>query len=93
MTGPDWRWRRLRPNGTPRTIQRILGPAGPDSGCDRAGDLLDQLVEAERAGRPMTEALRAVATHLEGCPDCHEDYLGLRALADALSGGSGGEPE
>lgn len=74
-------------NGSQRTIRRILGPAGPDSGCERSGDLLDQLVEAERAGRPMTKALRAVANHLEGCPDCREDYLGLSALTDAMPGG------
>lgn len=71
-------------NGSLRTIRRILGPVGPDSGCERSGDLLDQLVEAERAGRPMTKALRAVANHLEGCPDCREDYLGLSALTDAM---------
>lgn len=79
-------------NGSPRTIRRILGPTGPDSGCERSGDLLDQLVETERASRPMTKALRAVANHLEGCPDCREDYLGLRALADALPGGSDEAP-
>ena len=76
-------------NGSGPVLRRILGQTGPDAGCDRSGDLLDQLVEAERVGQPIAEALRAVATHLEGCPDCHEDYLGLRAFAEALSSETG----
>jgi hypothetical protein len=73
-------------------LRRILGPAGPDSGCDRSGDLIDQLVEARLSGRPIGADLAEVATHLEACPDCREDYLGLRAIAEATAGGPGEGP-
>ena len=78
-------------NGPRVTIRRILGPAGPDPGCDRSGDLLDQFVEAELAGRAMSDALREIGTHLEARPDCREDYPGPRALVEATSGEAGGD--
>lgn len=62
-------------------LRRILGPAGADAGCDHSGELLDQFVEAELAGRAAAELFPEVAAHLEGCPDCREDHDGLRALA------------
>jgi hypothetical protein len=66
-------------------LRRILGTAGPDAGCDLSGDLLDQLIEAEAAGRPAAELFPKVAAHLASCPDCHEDYLGVREAARAAT--------
>lgn len=67
-------------NGSSETLRRILGSTGPDAGCTRSAEVLDRFVEAERAGRATGKLFRAVATHLEACPDCREDYLGLQAL-------------
>ena len=67
-------------------LRRILGTAGPDAGCDLSGELLDQLIEAEGTGRAGSEAFPKVAAHLASCPDCHEDYLGLREAARIASG-------
>jgi hypothetical protein len=64
-------------------LRWILGTTGPDAGCDRSGELLDQLIEAEQAGRRASDAFPEVAAHLASCPDCHEDYLGLREVAEA----------
>jgi hypothetical protein len=71
----------------------VLGPVGPDSGCEGGLEVLDLFVEAELAGRPAAELFPEVAVHIEACPDCREDYEGLRELASARpehgSAGSG----
>lgn len=63
-------------------LQSILGPAGPDAGCDGGLEVLDLYVEAELAGRPAAALFPDVAVHIEACPDCREDYEGLRELAN-----------
>ena len=60
---------------------RILGPRGSDAGCDRSLELVDELVDLELAGEAMRDSLREVAKHLAACPDCGEDYEGIRTLA------------
>ena len=70
-------------NGRPEALRRILGRAGADAGCDDSLAVLDLVVDAELAGRPAAEAFPAVAVHLDSCPDCREDYVGLRAIAAA----------
>jgi hypothetical protein len=76
--------RQETPSGA--ALRRILGTVGPNAGCDLSGDLLDQLIEAELAGRPAGDVFPNVAAHLAACPDCHEDYLGLREAARAATG-------
>lgn len=75
-------------NGPRETLQRMLGLTGADAGCERSMELFDQVVEAELAGRAPAEAFPEVAVHLEGCPDCREDYEGLRALVESIAGGA-----
>ena len=58
-------------------INRLLGPAEPEIGCEECFEHLDEQVEAELAGTPLVPGMRA---HLAGCPACHEDYESLRAL-------------
>lgn len=77
---------RSRDAGSRAALRRILGTVGPDAGCDLSGDLLDQVIEAEQAGRSTAELFPKVAAHLASCPDCHEDYLGLREAALAATG-------
>jgi anti-sigma factor RsiW len=59
---------------------RLLGPEGPELGCDECFEHLDRYVEAEIAGGEPFEASRAMAAHLEGCPACAEEYESLKAL-------------
>ena len=82
---------RPRDAASGAALRRILGTAGPDAGCDLSGDLLDQLIEAEAAGRPAAQLFPKVAAHLASCPDCHEDYLGLREAARAATGRVGAD--
>jgi predicted anti-sigma-YlaC factor YlaD len=50
----------------------LLGPTGPEIGCDECFERLDEYVE----NRPVP----GMAAHLEGCPACREDYESLLAL-------------
>jgi predicted anti-sigma-YlaC factor YlaD len=50
----------------------LLGPAGPEIGCEECFERLDEYVESR--------AVPGMAAHLEGCPACREDYESLLAL-------------
>lgn len=70
-------------NGLAEAMRGLFGRGGDDAGCEESLEVLDLVVEAELSGRPVAEAFPAVAVHLDSCPDCGEDYEGLRALAGA----------
>ena len=61
-------------------LRRVLGPAGPEVGCDECFDLLDRYVELEAAGADADAALPGLRAHLEGCPACREEHESLLAL-------------
>ena len=86
--GPSTR-RRKRDERAARSaadIERLLGPAAPEIGCDECFDELDRYVELELAGAAPTRPSRPGA-HLVGCPACREDYESLLALlADDAAG-------
>ena len=67
----------------PRTndlVGRLLGPDGPEIGCDECFDVLDRYVELELAGKDADAAVPRLRAHLEGCPACREEHESLRAL-------------
>ena len=63
-------------------LGRLLGPAGPEVGCDVCFDELDRFVELEVAGRDADAAIPGLRVHLDGCPACREEHESLRALVD-----------
>jgi hypothetical protein len=63
-----------------QALDRLLGPAGPEVGCDVCFDELDRYVELEVAGRDADAAVPGLRAHLEGCPACREEHESLRAL-------------
>ena len=63
-----------------RARGRLVGPAGPDIGCDACFDELDRYVELELAGQDADAALPGFRAHLDGCPACREEHESLRAL-------------
>lgn len=64
-----------------RALGRLLGPVGPDVGCEVCFEELDRYVELELAGRDAEAEIPGLRAHLEGCPACREEHESLRALA------------
>ncbi|MGD9695626.1 MAG: anti-sigma factor [Thermoleophilia bacterium] len=64
----------------PRLIERLLGPADPEIGCDECFDELDRYVELTVAGGDGGAEMAGMRAHLEGCPACREEYESLRDL-------------
>jgi anti-sigma factor RsiW len=66
-------------------LDRLLGPGEPELTCEACFDLLDCYVDLEVAGADADRQVPAMRAHLTGCPACAEEYLTLRALAEAGS--------
>ena len=67
-------------------LRRLLGPAGPEIGCDECFAELDRYVELEVAGRDADSVIPGLRAHLEGCPACREEHDSLLALVQAEPG-------
>jgi len=65
--------------GDPR-LERLLGPKGPEVGCDECFERLDEYVDAELEGRDADRAVPGMRAHLDGCPACREEHDSLYAL-------------
>ena len=59
----------------------LLGPAGPEIGCDACFELLDEFVDVELEGGDADARIPGMRAHLAGCPACREEYESLRELA------------
>ncbi len=66
---------------TAALLAALLGPAGPELGCDACFDELDRYVDAEAAGRDADVEVPGMRAHLAGCPACREEHDALHALA------------
>jgi hypothetical protein len=64
----------------PPGLERLLGPTGPDIGCDACFDELDRYVELELAGADAEAAVPGMWAHLRGCPACADEHDSLIAL-------------
>jgi anti-sigma factor RsiW len=63
-----------------QALGRLLGPAGPEVGCDVCFEQLDRYVELELSPQDADAAIPGMRAHLEGCPACREDHASLKAL-------------
>jgi anti-sigma factor RsiW len=61
----------------------LLGPIGPEVGCEACFDLLDEYVDLELEGLDADTRIPGMRAHLQGCPACHEEHESLRELASA----------
>ena len=63
-----------------QVLGRVLGPKGPEIGCDECFEELDRYVELEVAGADADAAIPGLRAHLDGCPACREEHDSLYAL-------------
>ena len=61
-------------------IDQLLGPIGPEVGCDECFERLDEYVELELAGADAEAHVPGMRAHLQGCPACREEHESLRDL-------------
>jgi hypothetical protein len=66
-----------------RKLAQLLGPKGPEVGCDECFELLDRYVDLEVAGADADTALPGLRAHLDGCPACREEHESLAAFVRA----------
>jgi hypothetical protein len=64
----------------PRLIAGLLGPEGPEIGCDECFERLDVFVEDEVAGLDAESHVPGMRSHLQGCPACSEEHDSLLAF-------------
>ena len=64
-------------------VGRLLGPAGPELGCDECFEHIDRYVDAElREGTAAADRrIPGMSAHLAGCRACAEEHATLLALA------------
>ena len=62
------------------SLRRLLGPSGPELGCDECFEQLDRYVELELAGADADTGVPGLGAHLDGCPACREEHDSLLAL-------------
>ena len=70
----------MEPRDLNDVVGRLLGPAGPEIGCDACFEELDRYVELEVAGEDADAAIPGLRAHLDGCPACREEHESLRVL-------------
>lgn len=61
-------------------LGRLLGPAGPEIGCEECFERLDEYVELELIGADADARVPGMRVHLAGCPACAEDHDSLLEL-------------
>ena len=61
-------------------LERLLGPPGPDIGCDACFEFLDEYVELELRGADAEAQVPGMRAHLAGCPACREEHESLRTF-------------
>lgn len=67
-------------DGAKDRLRALLGPDGPELGCEECFERLDRYVELELTGRDADAELPGLRAHLDGCPACREEHESLRAL-------------
>jgi hypothetical protein len=63
-----------------QALERLVGSAAPEVGCDECFARLDEYVELEVAGADPDAAVPGLRAHLVGCPACREEHESLLAL-------------
>ncbi len=68
-------------------LERIYATAEAEMDCEQLQAILPAYVEAEIAGGDVLGRFLQVKAHVAQCPDCAEEYAGLREVARLESRG------
>ena len=71
-------------------LERIYTTAEVEMDCEQFQALLSAYVDLEIAGQGAAPYLAQVKAHLAQCPDCAEEYAGLRKVAELEARGRRG---
>ena len=71
------------PRSPDQVLSRLLGPSGPQLGCEECFAHLDRYVEFALCGSEPDRHIPGMRAHLEGCPACQEDYRSLKAFVES----------
>jgi hypothetical protein len=63
-------------------LGQIYGTTETELDCEQFQAILPAYVEHELAGSAPEERFAGVGPHLNQCPDCAEEYQGLRAVLE-----------
>jgi hypothetical protein len=58
-------------------LDRLLRASDGDAGCGAGGEILEQYVELEIAGKDPARVYPGTAIHLRSCADCRVEHDGL----------------
>jgi hypothetical protein len=61
-------------------LQKLLGRADVDPGCEEAGDQMDAYCELVARGEPVSNRYAEFLTHMYNCTACREDMEGVLAM-------------
>jgi len=67
-------------------LDRLLGSAHNDPGCNEAGELMDAYCDLVSRGEPVTAQYDEFITHMSNCAACREDMEGLLAALQEQRG-------
>ena len=65
-------------------LERLLGSAGHDPGCEATFDQFDRYCDAVLSGRDAAREFPDIVTHIANCAACREDAEGLLAALRQL---------
>jgi hypothetical protein len=65
-------------------LERLLGRAERDSGCEAAFEQFDRFCDAVLSGRDVAREFPDIVTHIANCAACREDTEGLLAALRQL---------
>jgi hypothetical protein len=63
-------------------LDAMLLAESVDAGCAAGFEVLHRYVDEELAGGQAAQAHPGLAAHLQSCPACRQDYLGLVEAAE-----------
>jgi predicted anti-sigma-YlaC factor YlaD len=63
-------------------LDAMLRAESVDAGCAAGFEVLHRYVEEELAGGQAAQSHPGLAAHLQSCPACRQDYLGMVEAAE-----------